>query len=201
LRDVRTAAPPLLPIFRSQLQGELLAAVLLSPDEEQSLTHLAERLGASLATVQREVHRLEQAGILRSRRVGNTRLVSAETTSPVFAPLAELVLRSFGPVEVVRAEFDKIAGIDELYLFGSWAARYDGQPGRAPADVDVLVIGRPDRDEVYEAALRAEQRLHRPVNTTIRSRAAWSRSDDGFLSQVRSSPLVPILTRPTRERP
>src|SRR5947208_2770446 len=100
LRDVRTAAPPLLPIFRSQLQGELLAAVLLSPDEEQSLTHLAERLGASLATVQREAHRLEQAGILRSRRVGNTRLVSAETTSPVFAPLAELVLRSFGPVEV-----------------------------------------------------------------------------------------------------
>ncbi len=30
------------------------------------------------------------------------------------------------------------------------------------------------------------------MNTTIRSRSAWSKSDDGFLSQVRSSPLVPI---------
>jgi DNA-binding Lrp family transcriptional regulator len=201
LRDVRTAAPPLLPIFRSQLQGELLAAALLSPDAEQSLTDLAERLGASLATVQREVHRLEEAGILRSRRVGNTRLVSAETTSPVFSPLAELVLRSFGPAEVVRAEFDNIPGIDELYLFGSWAARYEGEAGRAPADIDVLVIGRPNRDEVYEAALRAEQRLHRPVNTTIRSRAAWSKSDDGFLSQVRSSPLVAIRSATTRGVP
>ena len=170
-----------------------MAAALLAPDVELSLTELAARLGASLAAVQRESDRLEIAGILRSRKVGNTRLVSADSTSPVFEPLAELLLRSFGPAEVIRAEFTEIAGIDELHLFGSWAARYHGERGHSPADVDVLVIGRPDRDQVYDAALRAERRLHRPVNTTIRSKAAWAKSADGFLTQIRASPTVPIV--------
>src|SRR5690242_5178091 len=34
VRDVGTSAPALLPIFRSQLQAELLAAVLLHPDQQ-----------------------------------------------------------------------------------------------------------------------------------------------------------------------
>lgn len=53
-------APPIMPIFRSRLQGELLAAVLLADDGEFSLTGLADRLGAAISTVQREASRLEK---------------------------------------------------------------------------------------------------------------------------------------------
>lgn len=187
---MRTSAPPLLPIFRSRLQGELLALTLLAPSREESLTDLAGRLAADVATVQREVSRLERAGILKTRRVGNTRLASADVDSPVHRPLAELVLRSFGPRHVVAEEIANVAGVQEAYIFGSWAARYEGQEGPVPADLDVLVVGDPDRNEVYEAALRAERRLGREVNVTIRSNAAWASARDGFVQQVRSSPLV-----------
>lgn len=189
---MRTSAPPLLPIFRSRLQGELLAATLLTPEREESLTGLAHRLGADVGTVQREVSRLERAGILRTRRVGQTRLAAANTDSPVYAPLAELVLRAFGPRQVVAEEFVGIERVDEIFLFGSWAARYLGQEGPAPGDLDVLVIGRPSRDALYEAALRAERRLGRQVNVTVRSRAAWQSAEDGFVKQVRRSPLVSV---------
>ena len=184
------------PVFRSQLQGELLAQTLLQPDREQSLTMLATRLDASVATVQREVARLEKAGLLQSHRIGNTRLVKADTTSEVYDPLAQLVLRAFGPIQVVAEEFAHISEIDELFVFGSWAARYQGIAGSPPADVDVLVIGRPNRDVVYEAALRAEHRLGRAVNTTIRTPEKWERREEGFIKHLRSSPLVPVLRRP-----
>lgn len=187
---MRTPAPPLLPVFRSQLQGELLGATLLDPEREESLSGLARRLDADVGTVQREVTRLERAGILRSRRVGNTRLVAANAESPLYRPLAELVLRAFGPLHVVAEEFAEIAGVGDVYIFGSWAARYLGEEGPSPADLDVLVVGGPDRDEVYEAALRSERRLGRQVNVTIRSKAAWERAQDGFVKQVRSAPLV-----------
>ena len=87
----------------------------------------------------REVSRAEDAGVVVSRRVGNTRLVRA-LPSPITEPLTELLLRSFGPPQVIAEEFAPVGGIDGLYIYGSWAARYAGVPGRAPADLDVLVL-------------------------------------------------------------
>ncbi len=189
---MQASQPGLLPLLRSRVQAELLTRLLLDPGEELSLTRLAEAADASVSTASREIDRAEAAGLVRSRRVGNTRLVSANRDSPLFDPLAELLLRAFGPTTVIEEEFGPIDGIEELYLFGSWAARYVGQSGPAPQDIDVLVIGKPDRNELFEAARRAENRLGRPVQATVRSRESWERSDEGFLREVRSRPLVAV---------
>ena len=60
-------------------------------------------------------------------------------------------------VRVVHEDEERLPGIDALYLFGSWAARYSGVEGQAPGDVDVLVVGHPDRDDVYDAAKNPNQ--------------------------------------------
>ena len=188
---MQSPAPQLLPLLRSALQGEVLALILLNPEQEWSLTELANRVGASVSTAQREVSRAEDAGVVVSRRVGNTRLVRA-LPSPITQPLTELLLRSFGPPQVIAEEFASVGGIEGLYLYGSWAARYAGAPGRAPADLDVLVIGRPDRDELDDAAQRAYRRLGREVNVTIRPLEWWRNGTDGFHAEVTGRPLVPI---------
>ena len=64
---MRSAAPALLPVFRSQLQADILAALLLNPGQEYSLTELAQRFGAPLSTVHGEVKRLTGAGLLHRR--------------------------------------------------------------------------------------------------------------------------------------
>lgn len=189
---VQAPTPLLLPLLRSALQGELLAVVLLDPQREWSLTELAARVGASVSTAQREMTRAEQAGVVTSRRLGNTRLVRAQP-SPLTEPLTELLLRSFGPPQVIAEEFIDVSGVEGLYVFGSWAARYAGVSGRAPADLDVLVIGSPDRDALEEAAERAGHRLAREVNVTVRSRDWWLAGDDGFRVEVTSRPLVTLL--------
>jgi DNA-binding transcriptional ArsR family regulator len=189
---VRTSAPALLAIFRSQLQGELLARVMLSSDE-LTITELASDLSAPVSTVQREVDRLERAGILQTRKHGRGRLVSLDHSNPAVAPLLELVAMTFGPRRIVAEEFAGVEGIEELYLFGSWAARYRGIEGRAPGDVDVLVIGHPDRHAVYDAADRAQRRLHREVNPTVVSVERWATDEEPFLREVRSRPLVPLV--------
>jgi predicted nucleotidyltransferase len=184
--------PPLMPLLRSRLQAELLTLVLLTPGREWSLTELAERAGASVSSAQREMARAEDAGVIASRRLGNTRLVSA-ADSPLTGPLTELLLRSFGPRQVVAEELAGLPGIEEAYLFGSWAARYTGQSGRAPDDIDVLVIGQPDRDKLDEAAQRAGSRLAREVNATVRSSRWWHEGGDGFHAEVTKRPLVAVF--------
>jgi predicted nucleotidyltransferase len=175
LRDMQAKAPPLLPLLRSRLQAEILTLVMLSPGREWSLTELAQRVGASVATAQREVARAEQTGVLSSRRLGSARLVTA-ANSPLTGPLTDLLLRSFGPRQVLAEELDGLAGINQAFLFGSWAARYAGQPGRAPADIDILIIGSPDRNDLDDAVQRASDRMAREVNATIRSPTTRARS-------------------------
>jgi predicted nucleotidyltransferase len=187
----KSGPPPLLPLLRSRLQAEVLTLVLLSPEQEWTLTELASRVGSAVSSVQREVVRAEQAGVMVSRRVGKTRLVRA-ARSPLTAPLTDLLLRSFGPRQVLAEELSEVPGVERAYLFGSWAARYSGQEGRPPADLDVLVIGSPDRDALDDAAQRAAVRLAREVNVTIRSADWWRSGDDGFHSEIQRRPLVPI---------
>jgi len=190
---MKASPPPLLPLLRSRLQAELLTLVLLAPGREWSLTELAGRAGASVSSAQREMARAQEAGVVSSRRLGSTRLVTA-AASPLTGPLTELLLRSFGPRQVAAEEFAGLDEVDAVYLFGSWAARYQGQRGRAPADIDVLVIGQPDRDELDEAAQRAGVRLAREVNVTVRSAQWWQEGTDGFHDEVTRRPLVAVLS-------
>lgn len=189
---MRPTSPPLLPVFRSRLVGELLALLLLDPTKKWTADDLAVRTHAPYPTVTKELRRLTLAGLLRTETIGRSKLVWGDESNPYFRPLAELVLLSFGPPLVIAEEFGKVDGIADLSIYGSWAARAAGEPGGTPHDVDVLVLGRPDRDAVYDAASRAQHRLGREVNTTIRTVEQWTKAHDGFARSVKASPMLPI---------
>ena len=78
-------------------------------------------------------------------------------------------------------------------LFGSWAARHAGHAGRIPNDIDVLVIGDPDRDAVDLAAERVEQRLSFPTQAVVRTRSQWESDEDSFVREVKYRPLHVLL--------
>jgi predicted transcriptional regulator len=93
---MRSKAPALLPVFRSQLQADILAALLLSPQREYSLTDLARRFDAPLSTVHDEVKRLTDAGLLHRRSVGRSAVVQANTSNRLVEPLTKLLFLSWG---------------------------------------------------------------------------------------------------------
>jgi len=189
---MRSNAPGLLPILRSQHLAEMLTLLLLHPDAEYTLSEVARKLDLPLTTVQREAVRLAGSGLIRERRVGRARLVSANPASRYTRPLTELVSLAFGPQFVIGEEFAAL-GAAAVAIFGSWAARYEGVTGPAPNDVDVLVIGDTSRSDMYEAAERAEERLGLPVNPVLCSRQRWLAVADPLIQQVRSAPLVWII--------
>jgi predicted nucleotidyltransferase len=78
--------------------------------------------------------------------------------------LTRLLEVTFGPHPIVEDEFSNVAGAEQVVILGSWAARHHGRPGRVPADLDVLVIGEPDRADAYNAADRVQRRLGMEVN-------------------------------------
>ena len=138
----RQPAPSLLPILRSQQQGEILALLLGGPALELSLTEIAARAGAPQSSVHREIERAERAGLVTTRKVGNTRLARANTDSPYYAGLSEVLTRAFGVPAIVAQALAPVAGISAAYIYGSWAARHQGHTGQRPVgDIDVLILG------------------------------------------------------------
>lgn len=189
---MRTPAPALLPLLRSKVQGDLLALLYLHPEREYSLTDVAHLTGASVKAVHQEASRLIAAGLINDRRHGNLRLLRAVSDSLLTRPLTDLLAVTYGPLPVLSDVLSGLPDIEEAYIYGSWAARYHGEPGPIPADIDVLVIGALDPDDLEDAGESAQQRLHRPVNIRRVRPRTWRDpgSKDPFLISVRSRPLV-----------
>jgi DNA-binding transcriptional ArsR family regulator len=188
---MRTKAPALVPIFRSALQARLLLQVLTS-DAGATAAELARRLGAPEPTVSREARRLLDAGLLRGEHVGRAVVLRAAQDNPATAPLRQLLVVTYGPSRLLEQALAGVAGIAQAYVHGSWAARFHGEMGKSPGDVDVLIVGRPDRGAVDAALDGLEARLGREVNVTYVSPQRWAGTDDPFVTTVRARPLVEL---------
>lgn len=188
---MKTSAPLVSPLFRTDTQGQLLAWLLLHPETERSLSDLARLADTSIPTVHREIGRLVESGLFTERRSGRNRYVRPNTSHALYRPVREIVEYCYGPIAVLPTLLKKVSGIEEAFVFGSWAARFTGAPGPDPEDIDVLIIGTPDRVELEDAVEQAQQRLGREVNVQTLSSVRWNASTpEPFVETVRSRPLV-----------
>jgi DNA-binding Lrp family transcriptional regulator len=192
-QDMKTVPNPLVPILRSRVQAEVLATVLLHPDREWTLTQLAELVGTSVSTVQREIERAEESGVVSTRRLGNSRLVRAETGGLLTGPLSDLLLRSVGAKQVITEVLGEVPGIQAAYLYGSWVARFFGSGGPVPRDIDLLVLGEPDRERLEGAITVAEHKLARPIGLTIRKPSWWHDGHDAFRRELTKRPILELF--------
>src|SRR5947209_15155086 len=195
LLDMEKGSSALLPLLRSRTQVALLALLYLHPDDEYSLTDIARLIGVSVKSVHDEATRLVEAGYVLERRHGRLRLIRAAADTVVARPLTDLLAVTYGPRPLLTDALREITGIDEAIIYGSWAARYLGEPGPIPADVDVLVIGDADLDALDGAAASASGALHRPVNIQRVRPSAWAEDPptDPFLKSVHERPHVRLL--------
>ncbi len=194
---MQTSAPSLLPILRTETQADLLTVLMVGALNGSSITALAAAIGSSPSTILREADRLEAAGIVRSERVGRTRLIWINEESPYARPLRELIEVGFGPHPLITDALQPVDGIEEAFIFGSWAKSAVGSTTTPAYDVDVLVIGNPDRSAVYSALKPIEERIGREIDVTFRSSARWHAADEPFLQTIKARPLITLDLRAT----
>lgn len=189
----KSATPSLLPIFRSQQQAEILHLLLSDPERELGMTEIANRAGVPYPSTHREIERAERAGLVTSRKIGRTRVVKANVASPYFASLTDLLTKAFGPPTVLSAALAGIVGVGRAFVFGSWAAAYKGDDIERPVgDIDLLLLGDPDRSELFAALSSAEKRLGREVQVTVRADDWLARGSGAFHANVSEQPMVEL---------
>lgn len=188
----RTSA--LAPVLRSETQARLLAALLLKTGREATIAELAREIGADPGNLHAEVERLVQAGILVDRRVGRSRLLRAGE-SDLIPALTNLLILGYGPKIVLEQALRGYDNIEHAYIGGSWAARYNGEPGPFPHDIDVVVVGTPDRDDTTEAITTALNDIGHDAQVIFRNPTAWREAKDAFTRTAKANALVELDLR------
>ena len=208
MKLVEAPASGLVPLFRSNQQHTLLCFLfVLTPDGHMTMTQLAAATGISASTVSREVARLETAGIVIVETIGRAKLVRPNWTSPMAQPLRMMLTQTCGPLCELGALYS-IPGVWSVFLFGSWAERYQGTPGPYPNDVDVLVIGTDIVDvfSVQTVCSRASRDLQKytggpplDINPVIITIEQWNHvpGENAFLERVKAGALVDVPRRVT----
>ena len=186
----RPIAMPLTSLFSSSVLPEIVALIdRLGP---LSIEELAAHTSASRVTVAREIHRLADLGVASIMPSRNRRLVTL-SDSPSAQKVRDLAVLACGVPSIVATEFGSLEGVLRVVIYGSWAARNAGIPGRLPDDIDVLVIGSVDRDDVFEAAERATTRIGVPVSAQRVSQQVWEERSDAFLHAIQESTTLEVI--------
>jgi DNA-binding transcriptional ArsR family regulator len=168
-----------------------LLARVFTHDDRETLAELARALGADPATVQREVTRLEDAAIVRTRRSGRNRIVEPNPDSPIYGELHALLRKVFGAPAALERALASVAGVEQAFVFGSWARRFHGESGPLPRDVDLLVIGAVDPSAVYDAIRPVEDEGGIEINPLVLSPQEWA-DPRGVAERVRRGALVEL---------
>ena len=189
---MKSSVPLISPLLRSDVQGAILATLLLGAQREYTVTELIEAANSTAPTVHREVNRLVESGFAVERRSGRNRYIAANVGHPLYRPVKEIIEYAYGPRVVIAAQLSRVADIEAAYIYGSWAARMEGEPGMDPHDIDVLVVGKPDRAAVIEAADSASEQLRRDVSIRSVSPERWQARDEPFLQNLSDRPLVEL---------
>jgi predicted nucleotidyltransferase len=143
----------------------VLGVTFRDPARWWYLSELADALGTSPSSLQREMESLATTGILEVRREGRRTYYRAHAKGALFKELRGIVRKTMGvPVEV-RAALAPLAGRIALALiYGSVARGAD----RVDSDIDLLVVADDiTLEEIYGRVARAERKLRRKVNPTL----------------------------------
>ena len=132
---------------------------------------------------------------MRRTRDGNQVYFEARPDQPLYGQIRDIVRQLAGTPIVLRRHLTGLPGVERVVIFGSYA-----RGGlKSDSDVDVLIIGNPDRDELTDRLEMAGLEISRPVNETVMTREdldARRARGDRLVESIESQPSITILPAP-----
>ena len=186
-------APQLVEVLFGAYRRQILALLLLHPDESFYVREIARLTGVPAGSLHRELKLLGDAGLLQRSVSGNQVRYQVDRDNPIQEELAGIFRKTAGLADVLRNALAPLAGKIRLaFIFGSVAQGRE----RSTSDVDVLVVGSASFAAVVGALSPAGERLRRAVNPAVMTRAAFESKRAGadrFVARIVREPKIILI--------
>ncbi|MGH9562290.1 MAG: nucleotidyltransferase domain-containing protein [Terracidiphilus sp.] len=127
------------------------------------------------------------------KTIGRQNFYQANRNSPIFPEMRKLLLKTSGVSDVLREALTPLTqSIDVAFVYGSMADQRD----RASSDLDLMIIGSADFNEVVSRLGKAQEKLRREINPTVYPSEEWRSklgSGNHFLTSVLNGRKVFVI--------
>ncbi len=181
-------------IFKSKTRRELFRLYFTNPDTEYYLRDLERILNIPVSMVRNELLRLETEGLFISHKKGNLVYFSLNKSYPLFDEFKSIVFKTVGIQGLLRQTFQKIKGVKIAFIYGSFAKNEE----KTSSDIDLLVIGELDEDNLVREISHLEKVLKREINYTLYTGNEFKkkkRQKDSFILDVMRSKKIFLIGR------
>lgn len=170
----------------------MLVAFFLAPGESHNAWELARKSGLNYSAVWKELVRLEGLGILNSEQRGNSKEYQVNNDCPIIPELRSIVLKTEGAGLLIKSRLPEMGIVKEAFIYGSYAS------GEADArsDLDLMIIGEINLDQLAPVITELERVLNRSINYIIYSEDEWKAKEaikDPFWENVTKAPKISLI--------
>jgi len=153
-------------LMRSDAEVKTLGIVLF--EDGLHLREIARRAGISPPEAKRELDNLVSLGIIKKQSRGNQVLFTPNTKCPFFNELRGIYIKTEGVAGQLRKSILDLRDAKYAFIYGSMANGNFSEK----SDVDVLIIGNINEEEVVRSISNSQKGVGREINWVL-----WSERD------------------------
>ena len=178
----------------TKTQQRVLGVLFGRPERSFYASELIREAGTGSGAAQRELAKLEESGLIVTRRIGHQKHYQADAASPLYSELRSIVLKTVGLAEPLRAALKPLsAHIRVAFVYGSVAKATD----QSASDIDLMIVSDGlTYGEVFGALERVTRSLGRKVNPTVYTVAEFgkrARTENAFVTRVLEQPKLWVI--------
>jgi predicted nucleotidyltransferase/predicted transcriptional regulator with HTH domain len=171
-------------VLFGKIRGGILALLYGWADKAFYVRQIARHVHASPGSVRRELEKLAAVDLIVRTSLGNQVFYQVNQRHPVFSEMRALVNMTVGMFNTLRSALEPLSKrIRVAFVYGSIAR----QEEKAGSDIDLMIIGNIELDDILVRLVKVETDLGRAVNPTVYSIHEFKRKlEDGnhFLNSV-----------------
>jgi len=178
--------------LKSKITVKILNYFLFNPKKRRYINELAILLSEDSKNVYRKLQDLEKEGILKSEFQGKQRYFYLNKVYPLLKEYKAIFFKKVGFEQKLRMVLQNVKGINEAYLYGSYAKnKMDSN-----SDLDLLVIGNHSLLDVQKSIAKIQKEIGREINIVNLSDEEFKKkkkNNNPFIKNIFSDKIIKLI--------
>ena len=169
--------------LKSKISQAVLGHFFLHDDHKLYAGEMVKMLNVDKRNLAKKLHEIVNEGLLTSERQGHEVYYRLNKEYPLFNEYKKIILKTYGIERQLRLAIEKMDGIAEAYIFGSYAKNtMDGK-----SDIDVLIVGDAKSIDIHAGIVPIQKSTSREINIVNMTKREFQRKckeKDPFINEI-----------------
>ncbi|HBQ21684.1 MAG TPA: hypothetical protein DD708_07095 [Deltaproteobacteria bacterium] len=169
-------------ITKSKTRKRLFILFFSNPEKKYYLHEIARLIECPAQNIRRDLLPFVKDEVFKMERVGNLTFYYLNQDYPLYEELKSIITKTVGIEALFKGVLKNISNIQAAFIFGSFAADKE----RGSSDIDLFILGGPDKDSLIKAISELEKEIHREINYVIYSKKIFQKKKKEYNSFIES---------------